>query len=510
MNIFGFEIGSKKKAPELKTFSIPEDAGVDTVLNGAGGVVCFDYNSGAYTRNENELVQTYRTMSLGSDIDLALTEIKNEMFVFDTPGRKAVEINIDEEVPAKIRNAIHEAYDDVYKIINFEKNAVDLFIRWYIDGRLYLHKIVDEKHLKKGIQHIQPLDVLKIKKVRELPKEEADGTFDLNEIEYYYIYTPGPEDVYYNVATLKINPDAIAYGDSKIYDRTNYSVLGHLHKAIVPYNNMKLMEDSLLVYRVSRSPERRVFYVDVGNLPKPKAEEYVRSLMQKFKTRLVYDTTTGSVSDKRNVLSMVEDYWLPRREGGRGTEVSSLPGAQNLGVVEDVDYFKKKLYQSLNVPLRRIAGEQESFVFGRAAEIDREEYKFKKFINRLRVDFMEIIEDLLRTQLLLKGIISKEEWDEIREKIEWDFAEDNNFVEYKETEKINSRLETLMNISQFEGQYFTRKWILQNILRLTDNQIKELEAEVEKNKEEMPADDETGEVEPDVAKWDDGKEFPTN
>lgn len=483
MNIFGFEFGSKKKQQNLKTFSIPEDAGVDTVLNQAGGVVCFDYDSNSYTRNETELVQTYRTMSLGSDIDLALTEIKNEMFVTDVPGRKAVELNIldEEKVSKKLQDAIHEAYDHVYKVMDFDKNAVDLFSRWYIDGRLYLHKIVDDKNLKKGVQKVMPLDVLKIKKVREIPREEADGTFNLNDIEYYYLYTPGPGDVYYNVTSLKINPDAIAYGDSKIYDRTNFAILGYLHKAIVPYNNMKLMEDSLLVYRVSRSPERRVFYVDVGNLPKLKAEEYVRSLMAKFKNRLVYDSSTGAISDRRNVLSMVEDYWLPRREGGRGTEVSSLPGAQNLGVVEDVDYFKRKLYQALNVPLRRITGEQETFIFGRASEIDRDEYKFKKFINRLRADFMEIVEDVLKTQLILTGVISKEEWDEIRECIQWDFAEDNNFVEYKETEKLNQRLETLMNVSQFEGQYFTRKWILQNVLHLTDEQIDELEAEIEQN-----------------------------
>ena len=503
MNIFGFEFGSKKKQQNLKTFSVPEDAGVDTVLNQAGGVVCFDYDSNSYTRNETELVQTYRTMSLGSDIDLALTEIKNEMFVTDVPGRKAVELNIldEEKVSKKLQDAIHEAYDHVYKVMDFDKNAVDLFTRWYIDGRLYLHKIVDDKNLKKGVQKVMPLDVLKIKKVREIPREEADGTFNLNDIEYYYLYTPGPGDVYYNVTSLKINPDAIAYGDSKVYDRTNFAILGHLHKAIVPYNNMKLMEDSLLVYRVSRSPERRVFYVDVGNLPKLKAEEYVRSLMAKFKNRLVYDSSTGNISDRRNVLSMVEDYWLPRREGGRGTEVSSLPGAQNLGVVEDVDYFKKKLYQALNVPLRRITGEQETFIFGRASEIDRDEYKFKKFINRLRADFMEIIEDVLKTQLILTGVISKEEWDEIRECIQWDFAEDNNFVEYKETEKLNQRLETLMNVSQFEGQYFTRKWILQNVLHLTDEQIDELEAEIAKNADNMDDNGDAADAEVEPADW---------
>jgi hypothetical protein len=322
-----------------------------------------------------------------------------------------------------------------------------------------------------------------------VPVPDTNGIYNAADVVEYYIYVDTPDGIgKASIAEinrgLKIHPDAISYSDSGIYDKNSNTVLGHLYKAIVPFNNLRLMEDSLIVYRVSRAPERRVIYVDVGNLPKNKAEQYMRDLMNRFKNKLVYDSRTGSVVDRKNILSMIEDYWVPRRDGGRGTEISTLPGGENLGIVEDVTYFKNKLYQSLNVPISRFQDEPPTFVFGKGTEINRDEYRFKKFIDRLRQRFMSLFEDLLRTQLLLKNVITDQDWEIIRRSLQWEFAEDNNFVEYKESEILNNRINTLTQIDPFVGKYFTKDWVLRNVLKFSDEEAKMIS-------KELPADQES-------------------
>jgi hypothetical protein len=481
MNIFGFSITKNKKKAKLDTFQVEPDASAEVLSAGSAGVVLYNYDLVTVPENEAELIRTYRRISLSPDIDLALTEIKNEIFIFDVTGRRAIDIGFvsDSKLSEALQKKIIEEFVNVYDILDFSNNGLALFMDWYIDGRLFLHKVIDSANPKEGIKKIISIDPLKIKKVREIPKPDEKGIYNIADITEYYVYVDSPSGI--NKATqaeinrgLKIQPDAITYSDSGIYDKNSNCVLGYLHKAIVPFNNLRLMEDSLIIYRVSRAPERRVIYVDVGNLPKNKAEQYIHDLMNRFKNKLVYDSKTGSVADRKNVLSMIEDYWLPRREGGRGTEISTLPGGDNLGIVDDVNYFKKKLYQSLNVPISRFLDDAPTFVFGKGVEINRDEYRFKKFIDRLRQRFMVIFEDLLKTQLLLKKIITEQDWEDIRREIQWIYAEDNNFVEYKESEILNNRINTLTQIDPFVGKYFTREWVMKNVLRMSDTEIQDL------------------------------------
>jgi hypothetical protein len=481
MEIFGFSITKNKNKAKLDTFQVEPDASAEVLSGASAGVVLYNYDLVTVPENEAELIRTYRRISLSPDIDLALTEIKNEIFIFDVPGRRAIDIGFinDSELSETLQKKIVEEFVNVYDILDFSNNGLTLFMDWYIDGRLFLHKVIDSANPKEGIKKIVSIDPLKIKKVREIPKPDEKGIYNIADIIEYYVYVDSPNGI--NKATqaeinrgLKIQSDAIAYSDSGIYDKNSNCVLSYLHKAIVPFNNLRLMEDSLIIYRVSRAPERRVIYVDVGNLPKNKAEQYIHDLMNRFKNKLVYDSKTGSVADRKNVLSMIEDYWLPRREGGRGTEISTLPGGDNLGIVDDVNYFKKKLYQSLNVPISRFLDDAPTFIFGKGVEINRDEYRFKKFIDRLRQRFMIIFEDLLRTQLLLKKIITEQDWEGIRRNIQWIYAEDNNFVEFKESEVLNNRVNTLTQIDPFVGKYFTREWVMKNVLRMSDVEVQEL------------------------------------
>jgi hypothetical protein len=489
MNIFGYTISKGQKAGKLDAFQIEPDAAADVLGAGTAGVVSYNYDLVTVPENEAELIRTYRRIAMSPDIDLALTEIKNEIFIFDVAGRRAIDIGFisDSKLSESVKKKITEEFIEIYNIIDFNNNGLTYFMDWYIDGKIFLHKVIDTNNPKDGIKKVIPIDPLKIKKVREIPKTDKNGIYNAADIVEYYIYVDNSNDINRASATeigrgLKIQPDAIAYADSGIYDKQSNCVIGNLHKAIIPFNNLRLMEDSLVIYRVSRAPERRVIYVDVGNLPKNKAEQYIRDLMNRFKNKLVYDSKTGSVADRKNVLSMIEDYWLPRREGGRGTEISTLPGGENLGITEDVNYFKNKLYQSLNVPISRFRDDAPTFVFGKGAEINRDEYRFKKFIDRLRQRFMILFEDLLRTQLLLKKIITEQDWNTIRRSIQWEFAEDNNFVEFKESEILNNRINTLTTIDPFVGKYFTRDWVMKNVLRMSD-------AEAQKTKEDLASAD---------------------
>jgi hypothetical protein len=491
MNIFGYTITKDQKAGKLDTFQIETDSAAEVLGVNTAGVMLYSYDLVTVPENEAELIRTYRRIAMSPEIDMALGEIKNEVFIFDVPGRRAVDIGFtsDSKLSESVKKKISEEFINIYNIVDFNNVGISLFMDWYIDGKMFLHKVIDTSKPKEGIKKVIPIDPLKIKKVREIPKPDKNGIYNVADVVEYYVFVDTPGGISKASLSeinrgLKIQPDAISYSDSGIYDKNANCVLSYLHKAIVPFNNLRLMEDSLIIYRVSRAPERRVIYVDVGNLPKNKAEQYVRDLMNRFKNKLVYDSKTGSVVDRKNVLSMIEDYWLPRREGGRGTEISTLPGGENLGIVDDVNYFKTKLYQSLNVPISRFQTDSSpTFVFGKGVEINRDEYRFKKFIDRLRQRFMLLFEDLLRTQLLLKKVITEQDWETIRRCIQWNFAEDNNFVEYKESEILNNRIQTLTSIDPFVGKYFTREWVMKNVLRMNDEEIRKIEQEYPENSE---------------------------
>ena len=659
MDIFGYSITRKEQPGKLETFQVEQDSAVDVTSFGSSGIMSYNYDLVTVPQSEIELIKTYRKIALSPDIDLALGEIKNEIFVFDTPGRKAFEPTFPEncKLSEDLQIKINEELSNLYSKLDFNNSGLDLFMDFYVDGKMYFHKVIDKSKPKLGIQKIIPIDPLKIKKIREVPQPDRNGIYDITKIKEYYIFQPNIDAVNNTLnptlsnSGLMISTDAIAYTDSGIKDKESNTVVGFLYKAIIPFNNLKLMEDSSIVLRVSRSPERRVIYVDVGNLPKNRAEAYMKDLMNRFKTKMVYDSKTGSIVDRKNVLSMVEDYWLPRREGGRGTEIETLPGclamdtqvvlldgrhlsisdisnelsqgkelwtyscnqhtgkikpgiiswagitqksatvmkisldngntvictpdhkfpvynmgfiradelslesniisfhkntvnyvfdhslkewisiddhiihpdelddpisvnivaiellqdaievgtlvidedeayhnyhtfalsagiftknSDNLGVIADIEYFRNKLYQSLNVPISRFKEDPSAFSFGKNTEINRDEYRFKKFMNRARQRFMVLIEDLLKTQLILKKVICNEDWDDIRKDIQWNFTEDNAFVEYKESEILMNRINTIQAIDPFIGKFFTEEWVLKNILRYSEEEIQTL------------------------------------
>jgi len=488
MENFGYTslVKDDVKTPVIKSPEVERIPGEENINVSEAGVISFSVDNNV-KMDEQGLIKTYREIARSPDIDLALQEILNEVLVFDVPEKKAFEIQFDDtsETPVSdnIKKKIMLEFDNVYRVMEFEKNGTDIFRKWYVDGKLFALKLIPEKEPKKqGIAKVLFIDPLKIKKVAEIPKPEAStGLTDLSKIKKYYVFTDKSEnDTHFFAKGFKIDEQSISYVDSGIYDEQTNQVLGFLYKAIVPYNNLRLMEDSLLIYRVSRAPERRAFYIDVGQMPKNKAEEYIRALMNKFKTKLIYDNKTGSILDKKNVLSMVEDFWLPRRDG-RGTEIETLPGGENLGVTEDIKYFKKKLYQALNVPLSRFDDDQQNavFQFGKTNEINRDEYRFRKFIDKIRNRFVFLIEDILKTQLIAKNVISVDDWSSIREAIKWRFTDDNYFVEYKEQELLNSKLNILETINNFVGVYYTKEWVMKNVLKLNEDEIKKLTKDLE-------------------------------
>lgn len=487
LSIFGYQLVKDSdradKGEKLETFELEKDTAVEIEQNQMGGVYAYAYDSVAIPTTEIETIKTYRNIARNADVDLVLNEIRNEVFIFDVPGKKAVDVGFPSSsaiVSKAVQKKIHDEFDELYSMMDFRERGLEYFDKWYIDGKIHLHKVVD-KDKKAGIKQIVLIDPLKIKRVKEVPKRDEKGVYDLNKVVEYFVYTDTPEaaKVGSGQATigLKIQKDAITYCDSGIYE--DNKVQGFLHKAIVPFNNLKLLEESLLIYRVSRAPERRVIYVDVGNLPKNKAEQYVRDLMNKFRNKLVYDSKTGGLADKKNVLSMMEDYWLPRRDGGKGTEITTLPGGENLGVIADVEYFSNKLSDALNVPSARFSPQAPTFVFGKGTEVNRDEYRFKKFIDRLRNRFITIFEDILRTQLLLKNIITEADWADIKDEMFWVYAEDNNFVEFKESETLNNRINTLAQIDPFVGKYFSREWALQTVMKMTDKEIAEMDKQID-------------------------------
>lgn len=488
---FGLDLKSPKPKGSLETIEIPREDGAAEFATSEGGIVSLAYNTYQIPTSEVELIKTYRSLALTSDVDRTLNEIRNEVFVFGDSYKKAIDIEFTEVNEFGFSKAlikkVNAEYNTIYNILDFENKGLDLFNKWYIDGRLFLHKIVDKNNAKEGIKKVVPIDSLKIKKVVEYPKPNNQGVYDLSQIKTYYIFSDVC-DVFSSNKTSRlmvINFDAIAYADSGIYDMNTGAPLSYLWKMIVPYNNMRMMEEALLVYRVVRSPERRAFYISVGNLSKPKAEAYIKELMNKFKNKMVYDAKTGTIVDRKNIMSMVEDYWLPRRDDGKSTEIQPLPGATNLGTIDDVELFKKKFLESSNVPTGRFKDDTLAFSFGRSTEISRDEYRFKKFLDRIRKRFSLVLEDLLKTQLILKNIIVEKDWENLKKCFNWVFVEDNNFVQWKESEVLNSRLESLTAADQLVGKYFTREWALKNIMKMGEDDIIDLLEKTDEEKEKI-------------------------
>jgi hypothetical protein len=481
MMLFGFEIGRAKikdQENKNKSFSVPQnDDGAVTIQSGSyyGTYVDLD----GVVRNEIELITRYREMSMQPELETAIDEIVNEAIVNDDNG-KGVDLNTDDlKQPDAIKKKINDEFEYVLKLLNFSNMGHDLFRRWYIDGRLFYHVIVDESSPAKGIQEVVYVDPRRIRKIREIQKTKDPKTgMELikRQNEYYLYNERGVIGAHSNMGS-KIATDSVVNVNSGLMDGKRAMVLSYLHKAIKPLNQVRMVEDAVVIYRLSRAPERRVFYVDVGNMPTIKAEQYLKDVMTKYRNKLVYDSSTGEIKDDRKHLSMLEDFWLARREGSRGTEITTLPSGQNLGELEDVKYFEKKLYKSLGVPMSRLE-QGQGFSLGRSTEITRDELKFTKFINRLRNKFSILFDDLLRVQLVLKKVCTEEEWKEFKEDIWYDFKKDNNFNELKEAELMTNRITLLQFVDPFVGRYYSKEWVRKNILQQSDEDIEEIDKQI--------------------------------
>ena len=498
IKLFGFTIGNKDivqvQNPEQSSFTPPNqvlDDGAVTITQNAHYGTYVDLEGSV--RNELELITRYREMANHPECDMAVTEIVNEAITHDEDGT-VVDIVLDNlKQPASIKKKIEEEFSNVLRMLNFSNLADDMFRRWYIDGRIYFHIVVDEKKPKEGIQELRYIDPRKIRKIREIKKarDPKTGAEIIQSMAEYYMFNDrGTVTQSYTAGVsqgLRIAPESVININSGLMDAKNTFVISYLHKAIKGLNQLRMIEDAVVIYRLSRAPERRIFYIDVGNLPKGKAEQYMRDVMVKYRNKMVYDANTGELRDDRKHMSMLEDFWLPRREGGKGTEITTLPAGQNLGQMEDVQYFLKKLLQSLSVPYSRLEQQGGGMVgMGRTTEITRDELRFNKFIGRLRNKFSQLFDSALSTQLALKGICTREEWDKFKEDIFYDYKKDNNFTELKEAELLQQRLQLVTVIDPFVGKYYSQEWVKKNVLRLTDEQIEEMQKQIDSEPPPVP------------------------
>ena len=496
IELFGFEIKSKK-AKKGKTFVTPENIdGATTVVDG-GGILGHYLNTDADAKNEKVLVQKYREMSFSQEVDGAIEDIVNDAIIQEE-GQPAIALDLGSlDYTDAIKDKMHAEFSTVLDLLDFNLNGGDLFKKWYIDARLYHHIVIDTARPKDGIKELIPIDPLNIEKIREVKKSKKEGIEIVEDVQEYYVYTPDAMNVGSwqqgaagQFGAVQVAPDAISYVHSGLIDTVKQIVVGYLFKAIKPWNQLRMIEDALVIYRLARAPERRIFYIDVGNLPKLKAEQYLQQVMNRYKQKMIYNASSGEVEDQRKHLSMLEDFWLPRREGGRGTEISTLPGGQNLGETDDIEYFRKKLYKSLNVPISRIEGtDSTQFNLGRASEITRDEVKFGKFISRLRHRFSTLFTDLLRVQLILRGIIKEEDWWEVRDRIRYIWAKDSHFMELKNSEIMRDRFELVSMAEEYVGRYISAEYLRKNILQQSDEQMKEIDKQMAAEKPEEPEDE---------------------
>ena len=489
--LFGFRI-QRVKDVGGETFTSPtsDDGAIDVAGGGFWGQVL---DTDGRERSDLDLIRRYRDIAQQAECDTAIEDIVNEGIVSNQEDQ-AVEVVLSRlPYPEKIKRKIRSEFHEVLRLLNFEQKGHDIFRRWYVDGRIYYHKVIDQKDTRKGITELRWIDPRKIKKVRELQKDMSakHGVEMVKRVEEYFIYNENgiaEGGISGGAHTgIKISADSIAYVPSGLIDGASGRVLSYLHKAIKPVNQLRMIEDALVIYRISRAPERRIFYIDVGNLPKIKAEQYLKDVMNRYRNKLVYDATTGEIRDDRNHMSMLEDFWLPRREGGRGTEITTLPGGQNLGEIDDIVYFQRKLYRSLNVPISRMEAES-GFSLGRATEITRDELKFTKFVQRIRKKFVPLFTDILKTQLLLKGIIAPEDWPVMQEHIQYDFLQDGHFAELKEAELLEDRINTLDSIQSYIGTFFSKEWVLKNVLHMNDAEIDQMNTQIRKELDKDPMD----------------------
>ncbi len=496
VKLFGFTIGREEEEDPTKIQSFAEKENLEGALQIsplAGAYGTYLDIEGA-VKNEAELITRYREMVMYPEAEYAVDDIVNEAIVTSV-GRGPVDIVLDHlKQSTSIKTKIQAEFYELLTLLDFGNQCYDTFRRWYVDGRLYYHIIIDVDNPKKGIQELRYIDPRKIRKVKHIKKVGVKGgdgqniPVTTNGAEYF-IYNERGLDQKGGGQGIKIAKDSVCYTHCGLLDARKSMIISHLHKAIKPYNQLKMLEDAVVIYRIARAPERRIFYVDVGNLPKIKAEQYLRDIMVKFKNRLVYNSGTGEISDEREHRTMLEDYWLPRREGGRGTEITTLPGGQNLGEIEDVQYFRKKLYKAMNVPASRL--EQESgFNVGRSAEITRDEVKFGKFVTRLRSRFGQLFLNLLETQLRLKGVVTAEDWEDFKPNIYFDWQKDTHFIELQETEIMRSRVEMLRDMEEFKGEYFSKEWLRKNVLRQSDEDIAMIDKQINSEPDPEPEEEE--------------------
>ena len=492
LKLFGFEIKRTKKGDrgkqELQSVVPPSDNdGAGYVTATAGHFGQYINMEGDESKDNHQLILRYRGVAMHPEVDMAVDEIVNET-ISASELQSSLELSLDDiEAGDKIKDQVREEFENIVALLRFNEVGHELFRSWYVDGRSYHHLLVNEANPKAGIQEIRPIDAARIRKVREVKykKDQMTGVKIVDTVDEFYIYEEKPGQTQSGV---KLSNDSISYVTSGMLDESKKKVVSHLHKALKPINQLRMMEDSFVIYRLARAPERRIFYIDVGNLPRGKAEQYMSDIMAKYRNKLVYDASTGQIKDDRKHMSMLEDFWLPRRENGRGTEITTLPGGENLGQIDDIVYFQKRLYRSLNVPINRLEQEAQ-FSLGRSTEISRDEVKFQKFVDRLRRRFSWIFLGILRKQLLLKGIITEQDWQEWKDSLYIDFIKDNQFTELKEMEILRERIGVMNEITQYVGEYYSKEWVMRNVLRMSDDDIEDMKKEIEQEVKSGEIDD---------------------
>ena len=480
--LFGFSItkATKKADPKQSFTTTQADDGTQTVA--AGGYFGQYLDMEGTAKSEADLIRRYREVALHPECDMAIEDIINEAIVANEL-RDAVRVNvIDLPYGKEVRRKIEDEFKNVLRLLNFNTKGHDIFRRWYVDGRMFYHKIIDRDSPIKGITELKYIDPRKIKKIREIRKKRPDGVVPhglsvVDEFVEYFVYNEKGVSGQTSGVGIKIATDTIAFCPSGLIDQNKNMVLSYLHKAIKPVNQLRMIEDAAVIYRIARAPERRIFKIDVGNLPKIKAEQYLRDVMARYRNKLVYDAATGEIKDDRNYMSMLEDFWLPSREGGRGTDITTLPGGQNLGEITDIEYFRSKLYRSLNVPISRLES-SSGFNMGRSSEITRDELKFTKFVQRLRKKFTELFNDIMRTQLILKGIINEDDWHTVRDHLQYDFLQDGHFAELKQTEMLRERLALANEMRDYIGKFFSVEYVRKNVLKQNDREIETMDKQI--------------------------------
>ena len=482
--LFGFQITrTKPKVDPKQSFTQPKaDDGTQTVA--AGGYFGQYLDMEGTAKTEQDLIRRYREVSIHPECDMAIEDIVNEAIVANEIDKDPVRVDLSDTIlSSAIKRKIEDEFKEILRLLNFSTRGHDIFRRWYVDGRIYYHKIIDRESPVQGITELRYIDPRKIKKLREIKKGRPVAMANIQVVhdynEYFLYNEKGVAGPGMASGGIKIAPDAISFCPSGLVDLNKNMVMSYLHKAIKPVNQLRMIEDAVVIYRIARAPERRIFKIDVGNLPKVKAEQYLRDVMARYRNKLVYDASTGEIRDDRNYMSMLEDFWLPSREGGRGTDISTLPGGQNLGEVADIEYFQRKLYRSLNVPISRLESSQ-GFNLGRSTEITRDELKFTKFVQRLRKKFTELFNDLLRTQLVLKSIINDDDWIDMKEKIKYDFLADGHFSELKNAELLRERIALANDVRDYVGKYFSVNYVRKNILKQSEREISDIDNEIKR------------------------------